>query len=243
MQYSDILSTARRFIDEVTESSRYTNDFLKILINGRYMDIASRLIELNDSHFGTSIADIALVSGTSLYSLTDLDSDSYTRISHILHVKIAYDGTNYYHADKIQPLQIPDSPLQNSRFTQNNPAYSLRGTSIEVYPEPSANASAGIKIYYNQRPTELTSDTDVPQFEPMHHIAIAYGAAADALIADLDANDSPIIDRYERLFESRVEKLLEVVQPLDSYPATVIDVDSTIGVTQEQYVAPGSVTL
>ncbi len=54
--------------------------------------------------------------------------------------------------------------------------YYLRESTIGLYPTPSANETDAYHIYYFEKPTELSNDSDTPEWVDLyHHVLVEYG--------------------------------------------------------------------
>lgn len=135
----------------------------------------------NNSDFG--IATTSLVANQQDYPLP-------TGIIKVKRLEISYDGTNWYKAtpfdtgERSEPL---DSTSLTADFSTSKPYYDIFQNSIFLYPTPTANSSAGLKIWYDRAFTdftwtseasnELLTGTKTPGFDSMFHDILALGAA------------------------------------------------------------------
>lgn len=109
----------------------------------------------------------------------------------IKRVEVTYDGVNYYVAEPfdIDMRSRASSPsLLASDFTQSRPYFDPQGRSIFIYPIPTANQTAGLKIWIQRSVIEFTSGdlstgTKSPGFDVPFHQILAYGTAFEFALA------------------------------------------------------------
>lgn len=100
-------------------------------------------------------------------------------------LEVSYDGINFYKAESFdinERSRAATPSLIASDFSQNRPFYDLQGRSLFLYPIPSANSTAGLKLWIQRSITEFTAGdlstgTASPGFDVLFHQIIAYGAA------------------------------------------------------------------
>lgn len=118
----------------------------------------------------------------------------YTLPSGIIDIKrleVSMDGSNYYKAMPIDINEIQKATNSSnlSDFSQNEPYYDLISSdTMALYPIPSSNVSAGLKIWISREPveftsSELTTGTKEPGFDSLFHQLLAYGPAMDFCMA------------------------------------------------------------
>jgi len=88
-------------------------------------------------------------------------------------LKISYDGTNWY---KLTPFDINKVgvALKNDYFSVQAPYYDLHDNSIEIYPTPTENVTAGLQIWISRQmalytSAEVTTGTKSPGFDRQFH--------------------------------------------------------------------------
>lgn len=121
-------------------------------------------------------------------------------------VKVALDGTNWYWAT---PVDIDEATGGTTASTisasenANKPEYDIIGSSIFLYPTPTANRTSCLKIWASREPTEFTtaSTTAEPGFDEAFHRMLSLGASYDYALAHSLENVVALrneIDTYER---------------------------------------------
>lgn len=246
MTLADEITLTRSLADETVTSAVLTDSEITRFLNNRYNEVNSELMRIDGAYYGAIDQTVDLVADQANYDLPDEDSESVTRIERILHVKIAYDGSNFRRALPIDPISINDSNFDNVVYTQNNPVYYLLAQEIYLLPTPTAAATNALKIWYQQRPAELSNDDDVPAFSPQYHHILAYGAAADIKRKEGDPGTISLLRDMEGQYQLGLQKLKENMQPRDaSYPPTVVDINTIENSTEwpEFFVPPSSLSV
>ena len=114
-----------------------------------------------------------------------------TGLLKVKRVEVTYDGTNWY---KAEPFDInmrgkaTDTTSIANDFSTAAPYYDAEKQSVKLYPIPSSNVTAGLKIWYVREPSEFTSSevttgTKEPGFDEPFHVMIALGMCLDWFIA------------------------------------------------------------
>lgn len=120
----------------------------------------------------------------------------------IKRIEVTYDGTNWYKVrfGDVNTLNTTsDSTTVNQNYQTTDPYADLHASSIFLYPIPTAASTAGLKIWYENEVSELSSDSDEPSIPEAYHKALCYGAATDYY----DREDDPKRSRY---MEGKMEK-------------------------------------
>lgn len=234
----------RKLIQEPT-SALLTDDQIDEFINVRKDEVDNEILDINESYFGEKDTTIDLVNGTDSYSLPDLDADDISRVMRIRRIEIAYDGTTFYRALPIHITQLPQSNFIGSYFTNVNPRYYIFGNKLFLLPTPTSSVSNAVRIWYIQRPDELSEDDDTPAFPKQYHRMLAFGAAADIKLSDgaavVDTDDAVFADRFEKRYQDQKELLRKSIQPRDVSTTTMVtQVDGVPNFTPENSVEPGS---
>jgi hypothetical protein len=126
------------------------------------------------------------------------NQQEYSLPSDILKIKrmeITYDGTNWYN---VMPFDVnmrgasTDTTSIARDFNKNEPLFDLMEDSVFLYPIPDTAVVGGLKIWYENIATELSSATDEPVFADAYHKGLAYGAAKDYFqkYAEIEGNVS-----------------------------------------------------
>lgn len=152
------------------------------------------------SDFPESTKD--LVADQADYSLpTDLIKEKRLTVS--------YDGTNWY---KAKPFDINESGiyLKNDYFSEEAPYYDLHDNSLNLYPTPTADVTAGLKIWMSRNmelfsSAEVTAGTKEPGFDRQFHYLIPLKASWQWLFYKL--NDYTGADRIKQQIDEGIFKL------------------------------------
>lgn len=169
------LANFTRFLTN-TNTTTYTANDLTANLNMWYHNVVNEILQaMDDWDFQGEFATTNLVANQQEYTLP-------TDILKIKRVEITYDGTNW---EKVSIFDInqrgmaTDSTTVNNDFNTSDPYADLMDNSLFLYPIPTANSTAGLKIWYEKEATELSSDTDEPGFAEAYHKVLCYGAAKD----------------------------------------------------------------
>ena len=125
------------------------------------------------------------VAGTSEYLVSSLASDIEA------HRVVQVHAAGYL-LDQIQPSKYFEmQPVGAAVSTSGTPNYwtILDGTTLVLWPQPSAVFTVGV-VYYRV-PADLTQDTDTPVFPSRYHFLLKWGALAYLYrkIGDLESAD------------------------------------------------------
>jgi hypothetical protein len=163
------LSDIRDFARETTllESDDWPNSKILVVINEGINVLSNRFMWpwLTDS------AQLSLVADQPNYALTTIDAD-LNRIEAII-----VNGESRRLGEVSAPSawtqyggQMPESPLPTHFF--------LWGGDIHFIPSPTENANNALTVYFYKKPTLLSGDADVPEWDDRFHAVLAYWACA-----------------------------------------------------------------
>ena len=140
-------------------------------------------------NFNNNIATTSLVADTRQYTLSAASlSVGAVDLLQVTRVEISYDGTNYYKAKPItmaelnkatEALADADIDANAALSSQTQPRYMLGEDTIDIYPQPSAASTNGLKIYYTKGVTALSADGDVPLIPSLFFRLLSLGGAYD----------------------------------------------------------------
>lgn len=188
---------------------------------------ADRLIDINSALDDTHIMILQSADGADFddknytsdfpESTTNLEANQadYSIPTDLIKEKrltISYDGTNWY---KARPFDINESniALKDSFFTEANPYYDLHDNSIQIYPTPKADVTAGLKIWMSRNMELFTSDdmttgTKEPGFDRQFHKIIPLKVAYDWVLAKTpnDANKLTGLGNKIMEYEQRLKQ-------------------------------------
>lgn len=193
-----------------SSSSNYTNAQMLVDINVWYQRTAIAILRAQDDwDFDDSnksnlpILTADLVANQQDYSLP-------VGCLKVKRIEIAYDGITNYKAEPID-VNFISKGTQQTQIQQysstNRPYYYIVGSSVFLYPIPSANTSngTGMQIWVERGITEfstsdLSTGSSTPGFDAPFHQIIAYGVALERAIGKNLENIEKINDRLKELF-------------------------------------------
>lgn len=109
----------------------------------------------------------------------------------VLRVDITFDGTTWVRCNPIDVqsiVQAADSTTTANDFSTQSPCYDIKSNAFFLYPVPTRNVTAGLKVWFLRGPLEFvyTDTTKQPGIDPAFHSMLSVGAASDyALIKNL----------------------------------------------------------
>jgi hypothetical protein len=138
---------------------------------------------MDEWDFSAESATTSLVANQQEY-LLPLD------ILKIKRVELTFDGTTWYDAtpmDINETGEATDTTTIAQYYLPNNPKYDLMDNSLFLYPIPTVNVTAGLKVWYEKLPAVLVNTTDTPNIARPFHKGLCYGAAKDYFEKYLEA--------------------------------------------------------
>lgn len=217
-------NTTRRLTN--TNTSTYTDIDLDAALNDYYHLFVGEILQsMDDWDFQGDYATADLVASQQEYVLP-LD------ILKIKSVEISYDGTNWYKGipiDKAEIITATDATNNSRNFNVQSPMFDLMDGSVFLYPIPSANSTAGLKIWFEKDVTDLTDVADEPVFVEAYHKGLCYGAAKDYFekYLEVDGNAGKR-DRMDLNLKETIASMKEFYATRDqerSYIVTDYDAD------------------
>lgn len=115
----------------------------------------------------------------------------------------------------------------SSTLTTGNPlAYFVWNGSVEVFPVPTEVTTNGFKIWYNQKPTPVVNDVDIPSIPEIYHRAIVDMCLQSAYEMDEDwdavGNKSQQVNASVKLLRGREDWKVE-----ESYPVITVRMEDS----------------
>lgn len=152
---------------------------LNIQYGHRILDILKARVDVNAS---VTQAKTNLVSVTGL-SEGDVGYEGEypfpTDLLKPVRMEIQYDGTNWKRCNIYDLNDNSNSEIKqtdvNSSFSTSDPYVRFERDSYFIRPLPTSSVTSGIRVWYEQRQTDLT--TDSPTFEANLHDVLAYDIA------------------------------------------------------------------
>lgn len=157
--YADVRYAASK------DSTTLPDATLLRLANKYYYLLFRELVDLHED-FYAEISTSNLIANQQEYVLPLDDTDGGGGLIKILRVETSYDGSNWRVAEGTTQNEIL-TPLGNQTDINQNfyaytPKYYFFDRSLFLLPIPTSNVTAGIKIFWIRRPTEMDSTLDVP---------------------------------------------------------------------------------
>lgn len=172
---SNGLRNFTRFITD-TDTVTFTDADLDASLNMYYDLFCTEILDSMDEwDFQAEIATSDLVASQQEYVLP-------TDILKIKRVEVTYDWSNWYKAEPMDVNEVghaTDTTSISNHFIASEPYFDIMDTSLMLYPIPTANVTAGIKIWFEKLETQLSADTDEPNIARPFHKGLCYGAAKD----------------------------------------------------------------
>lgn len=189
------LAAIRDFVREQTliEIDDWSNAKVLNVINEGIREVASRF----RWPFLSASAQISVTAGTQSYALASIASD-VQRIAAII------DNDRRVKLQEIEPqfawkVYGGDAPASNEAS-----AFYLWGNTLYLLPTPDANESNAYTMFYYKTPTELSNDTDVPEWSSQFHMMLAEYAIARVWEREEDFQKA---QAAQSRFDSRVEQM------------------------------------
>jgi hypothetical protein len=174
-------------------------------------------------------------------STTDLENavNEYAFPSDILKIKrieLSYDGTTWRKATFFDVNQKQGGLTGNETkdYAENDPFVEVYENSMFIYPTPTADVTAGLKIWYskeivgvdnsNDDIASFSTSTDSPNLKEAFQKGLAYGAAKDYFIQfkdwesvkRIDEELEKIIARMRVFYGSRIQDRKVIIQGASS---------------------------
>lgn len=174
-----------RFITR-TNSSTFSDTNIDTGVNLHIAEIIQLILKVNtDKNTAGSIVKTNLVSVTGLSEGDVGFNGEYpfpTDLIRPVRIQIKYPNADRYKKATFYDItengeSETDKTEINSTFSTTNPYVRFYRDSYFIRPLPESNVSNGIYIWYEQRQTDLSNDTDTPDFETNFHNILVYMGA------------------------------------------------------------------
>lgn len=187
-----------------TDSTQYPLAAKLRNINLWYYNIVTDIIAFNSNWIWDDTNKTDFPIGTTNLVAGQLDYAMPSNFLKLLRVEVKDSGGNYQKLEEFDQSQIK---VGLSSFMQANglPLYYREvGSSIELYPQPSASTTtltAGLKVYYQRTQTEFTNaDASVsPGFPANFHRLLSLGASYDFACFRLSSNTTLVTSLKEQI--------------------------------------------
>lgn len=188
------------------------------LANKYFFLMFRELVDLNEDIY-TEISSADLSADQREYILpTDSASTPFGGgLVKLQRVEVSYDGTNWYAANPISLHQIPTPTILdkdiNDVFSKSNPKYYFKDRSVWLAPIPDSNddvaaSNANLRIFWVERPGEMTATTDIPDI-PKDFLSVL----SEGMLIDVFRKYGKNTEM--RIAESRWEKGLAKMRQLE----------------------------
>ena len=180
MTPADILSQVRYLCKiSTTDGVGSDADLLRIL-NDYYYRMITILVNCNEDKYGVRAkTNLATQENQEWYALP---SD----LMKLKRIEVTYDGTNWYKAHVHDAGEVEDKAMDlttiNNTYSQSSPYAEIFGDNIYLRPIPNTTIAAGLRIWYIQRPSLISSVTHSIQAPNEYHGYLVYGVASEVAI-------------------------------------------------------------
>ena len=117
-----------------------------------------------------------------------LSDPSSTEVITLLRLELRYvSGGVYFNAKRMSlsefddPNEVNTKEFVNNNFLTTEPAYFIAEQSIFILPFPTEEVIQGLRLYYAERPNDLSGNSDSPHqgFPLAYHYLLSEGALID----------------------------------------------------------------
>ena len=182
------------------DTKTVTRTEVKANLNRAYHKIANRIASLGqDFYYREATAN--LVASQSLYGLPS-DCRKIERL------EVTYDGASYRKAIRMD-RNAPNDP--NSAWSQDRPHYALTGNMFEIFPTPTTNVTAGIKLWYLESVVDLSDNADEPSLPDIYgdlpiEYAVAKAKERQGLLEEAREYKNEFFSEISRMEEELIER-------------------------------------
>lgn len=189
------LSAIRDFVREQTliEADDWSNTKIDNVINEGIREVASRF----RWPFLASSAQVSVTSGTQSYALSGIASD-IQRIAAII------DNDKRVKLQEIEAQYAWQVYGGDPTTSDEATGFYIWGDTLYLVPSPTATETDAYTLFYYKSPTELTNDTDTPEWSSQFHMLLAEYAIARVWEREEDYSKSAAA---QGRFDARVEQM------------------------------------
>lgn len=215
MNVQDVVTRVRRtFGDEA--AVQVTDEDVIRWINDAQVEI----VKHNES--ALQITDtINLVADTSQYTAP-------TDLLLVRSLRFKYDSMESYSALRYRSIQQLDEEMDGwdgSAFSSASPQFfTISDGNIVLFPTPDESATDGLKILYNQKPTDVTDLTDPLALPLIYHNTIVKYCLWQASLLDED-HETGVMYRSEFNNDMSLLSNKETKDPIGTYRTITVLVD------------------
>ena len=203
---TDIFTRVRYLTKSSTTDNVGDDTNLLAILNDYYLRQVTIFVDTNDDKFG-------------IKTKTDLTGgqESYAMPSDLLKLKrieATYDGTNWQkvhiQGDEEVENYAFDATTIGQRYSTSKPYADVYGDAIYVRPIPSATSSAGLRLYYIQRPSLLSNGSSTINVPSDYQGYLVYGVASE--VATRQGNETLTAQMMSRWMEGE-QKIKQTFAP------------------------------
>jgi hypothetical protein len=193
------------------EANRYDRNVIDQHINDALRDLTNTIISSVKEDYLSTKGTIDFKSGRGEYPLFD-DFRKLTA------VWISYNGTDY---NKAIPMKISDD-LPDVNYDAYEPRYYIRDNVIGFRPEPTADVTAGAKVWYDRRVPSLKYEGDeIPAiFRDFKRSFVDY--ALDMMLSDDDQTTKAV--KHNVAYGNSKGVMIETLKDRDSDATNSIEI-------------------
>ena len=220
-----------------------------ILENKYYEEVMARIVaETAGSDFqngdinytGFPTFPITMSNGVAAYDwvndITKTSPLTATGLLTIMGVEVLDNGGIWHPLDRISLREIHERGSAQPEYQKTNgqpTEYELRDNMLVLYPAPdngvTVTLASGLRIYYLRTAqiftsTEVTTGTKEPGFPSPFHDLMSYGPASDYMYSQ---ENFALGDRYKRLYEEKLQKLLDFISRRDQAVRSKLTVETS----------------
>lgn len=142
-------------------------------------------------------ANLSVVADTDSYALTSIDAD----ITSLEAITVNGRRQRLREVSIANALADYGGDLPESRYATH---FFIWGADLHLIPTPSENVTDAYKVYYYKKPTELSNDSDTPEWDSRFHLVLAYWGLRRVWEREEDMEKA---DYWNAQFEAEVDRM------------------------------------
>lgn len=214
---SDLIGLSRFLTNTTDNTSAFSATEIKALLNQSQQDLQIFIINSAMTHWKgeADIKKTDIKSGQSEYNFPD---DILT----IDKMEVSYDGSDWYEAIYKNIEQFEGS-LYNREAGEgihgstDEPVYFIYDYSIWLDPVPDQDVTDGIRLWFSEKITDLSSSTDEPVFAGCSHDVLAYMASSKWCSKNEEWNKKKSLDEEINKMKKELKSFYQI-RILDKKP-------------------------
>lgn len=159
-------------------------------LNNWYHKVVTMILSAQDEwdFDDSNHTDFPVLTTNLVASQQDYSIPVSEKVLKIKRMEVTYDGTNWYKAEPLDINEVghaTDTTTISSMFSTSKPYYDVQYGSIFLYPIPTSNVTAGLKIWWTREIDEFTTSdtTQEPGIDEPFHEMLPLGASFDYCVA------------------------------------------------------------